>query len=99
MATNADDGFVAIKICGQEFRLRMAAEDREKAQQVALMVEERVHERRSQGIFSDFRAALIAAFEFSFDLAGMKEELERNPLATQKLERLIEQLDQIKDQK
>ncbi|MBN1867781.1 cell division protein ZapA [Candidatus Sumerlaeota bacterium] len=68
---------IDFTICGQKFRLRATDDDARRIRKVASEIERLVHERRSGGANSDFRAALMVAYELGFDYNRLADENRR----------------------
>ena len=86
---------IQLKIAGQSFTLKAPEEEHERLERIAGEVESRVQEVQASGISSPQRAALMAAFQFAYDLdqaptATSKDDQQK---ARKKLESLISRLD------
>ena len=87
---------VQLKIAGQSFTLKAPEEEHERLERIAAEVESRVQEVQTSGISSPHRAALMAAFQYAYDLdempaVGSKDDQQK---ARKKLEGLISRLDE-----
>ena len=60
---------IKLNMAGQEYTLKAPAEAQEGLEQIAATVDERVGELQAGGLTSTARAALMAAFQFAYELS------------------------------
>ena len=88
---------IQLKIAGQSFTLKAPEEEHERLERIAGEVESRVKEVQASGISSPQRAALMAAFQFAYDLdeaPAVTSKKDDQQKARKKLESLISRLDE-----
>lgn len=89
---------IKLKIAGQEYGLKADESEQEKLLETADAVSERIKQLQKAGLGSIQRAATMAAFQFAYELAGVKQEAdftEDSDAYLDRIDRLIGQIDEV----
>ncbi len=88
---------ITLSIGGQEFTLRLDADEREDAETAVRLVEEKMKELEKMGAMGAHRLALMVAFQFAFEASQAQRHPLAQPQARADLERRIQMLIQASD--
>ena len=90
---------VKLTIAGQAFSLKAQEEDRKRLENVAEKVDQRIHELQGSGLSSTSRAAIMAAFQFAYEIdemgGGATQARSSQKQTKNRLQNLISRIDEV----